>query len=137
MEEAICYCPEAGFAWCAVSWYPAVAKGVGTRAEAADAMDGDGGTDTKTAIEVHFTPSYMFFPIHNSRMQKWLYRHVFTEGIGLRQLIDYYFVLVKSEERRVKNLTALQRELKYLGLWKFAGAVMYVLHEALGYLRRK
>ena len=86
----------------------------------------------KTAIEVHFTPSYMFFPIHNSRMQKWLYRHVFTEGIGLRQLIDYYFVLVKSEERRVKNLTALQRELKYLGLRKFAGAVMYVLHEALG-----
>lgn len=123
----------------------------------------------KTAIEVHFTPSYMFCPIHNSRMQIWfgkvmdlqcsnvitlpdeygeitvpttnfnviyilshLYRHVFTEGIGLRQLIDYYFVLVKSEEGRVKNLTALQRELKYLGLWKFAGAVMYVLHEALG-----
>lgn len=128
----------------------------------------------KTAIEVHFTPSYMFFPIHNSRMQKWfgmvmdlqcsdvvtlpdgygeitvptmsfnviyilshLYRHVFTEGIGLRQLIDYYFVLVKSEEGRVKNLTALQRELKYLGLWKFAGAVMYVLHEALGVPKEK
>ena len=123
----------------------------------------------KTAIEVHFTPSYMFFPVHNRRMQKWfkevmdlqcsnvvtlpdgygeitmpttsfnviyilshLYRHVFTEGIGLRQLIDYYFVLVKSEERRVKNLTALQHELKYLGLWKFAKAVMYVLHETLG-----
>ena len=123
----------------------------------------------KTAIEVHFTPSYMFFPVHNRRMQKWfgkvmdlqcsnvvtlpdghgkitvptmnfnviyilshLYRHVFTEGIGLRQLIDYYFILVKSEGRRVKNLTALQRELKYFGLWKFAGAVMYVLHETLG-----
>ena len=25
----------------------------------------------KTAIEVHFTPSYMFFPVHNCRMQKW------------------------------------------------------------------
>lgn len=25
----------------------------------------------KTAIEVHFTPSYMFFPVHNRRMQKW------------------------------------------------------------------
>ena len=123
----------------------------------------------KTAIEVHFTPSYMFFAVHNRRMQNWfgrvmdlqcsnvvalpdgygeitvptmsfnviyilshLYRHVFTEGIGLRQLIDYYFVLVKSEERRVKNLTVLQRDLKYLGLWKFAGAVMYVLHETLG-----
>ena len=28
-------------------------------------------------------------------------------------------------------LVVAQRELKYLGLWKFAGAVMYVLHEAL------
>ena len=29
-------------------------------------------------------------------------------------------------------LVVVQRELKYLGLWKFARAVMYVLHEALG-----
>ena len=29
-------------------------------------------------------------------------------------------------------LDMVQRELKYLGLWKFAGAVMYVLHEVLG-----
>ena len=29
-------------------------------------------------------------------------------------------------------LDVVQRELKYLGLWKFAGAVMYVLHEVLG-----
>ena len=29
-------------------------------------------------------------------------------------------------------LDVVQRELKYLGLWKFARAVMYVLHEALG-----
>ena len=61
-----------------------------------------------------------------------LYHHYFYEGVGLRQIVDYYFVLVKSEERRVKNQTALQRELKYLGLWKFAGAVMYVLHVVLG-----
>ena len=66
-----------------------------------------------------------------------LYHHFFDEGIGMRQIIDYYFVLVKSEERRVKNQAALQRELKYLGLWKFAGAVMYVLHEALGLSEEK
>ncbi len=66
-----------------------------------------------------------------------LYHHFFDEGIGMRQIIDYYFVLVKSEERRVKNLTALQRELKHLGLWKFAGAVMYVLHETLGLSEEK
>ena len=29
-------------------------------------------------------------------------------------------------------LNVVQRELKYLGLWKFAGAVMFVLHEVLG-----
>ena len=34
-------------------------------------------------------------------------------------------------------LVVVQRELKYLGLWKFAGAVMYVLHEALGLSREK
>ena len=70
-----------------------------------------------------------------------LYHHFFDEGIGMRQMVDYYYVLVKSEDGRVKNCTAnegmanvtsLQRELKHLGLWKFAGAVMYVLHVVLG-----
>ena len=139
----------------------------------------------KTAIEVHFTPSYMFFPIHNSRMQKWfkevmgeqcnhrvslpdgygeihvpqvsfnviyilshLYRHIFTEGIGLRQLLDYYFVLVKwhTDLTNLTNsnnslpqmtqintdLDALRHKLKYLGLWKFAQAVMFVMKEVFG-----
>ena len=139
----------------------------------------------KTAIEVHFTPSYMFFPVHNSRMQKWfkevmgeqcnhrvslpdgygeihvpqvsfnviyilshLHRHIFTEGIGLRQLLDYTFVLLKwhtdltnltDSNKSLPQMTlintdldALRHKLKYLGLWKFAGAVMYVLHEVFG-----
>ena len=34
-------------------------------------------------------------------------------------------------------LDVVQRELKYLGLWKFAGTVMYVLHEALGLSEEK
>ena len=34
-------------------------------------------------------------------------------------------------------LVVVQRELKYLGLWKFAGAVMYVLHEVLGLAEEK
>ena len=34
-------------------------------------------------------------------------------------------------------LVVVQRELKYLGLWKFAGAVMFVLHEVLGISEEK
>ena len=143
-----------------------------------------------------------------------LYHHFFNEGIGMRQIIDYYYVVCDfykvyqnssktypssltlkggststpspssseggdvtalrcSEPLRSKDggpskvspgcagwdrldgsgdmtsdasassasttdssastaLDVVQRELKYLGLWKFAGSVMYVLHEILG-----
>lgn len=59
-----------------------------------------------------------------------LYHHFFDEGIGMRQIIDYYYVMNNDELLVIRD--TLQRELKYLGLWKFAGAVMYVLHEVLG-----
>ena len=140
-----------------------------------------------------------------------LYHHFFDEGIGMRQIIDYYHVVCDfykvyqnsskitpslftikegstshpdpltlrgeggnrptrcSEPLRSKDggaskpspncagwdrlsiegdnsagsatavtssastaLDVVQRELKHLGLWKFAGAVMFVLHEVLG-----
>ena len=145
-----------------------------------------------------------------------LYHHFFDEGIGMRQIIDYYYVVCDfykvyqnsskitpslftikegstsypapltlrgeggnrptrcSEPLRSKDggpskvspdcagwdrlsieednsvgsatavtssastaLDVVQRELKYLGLWKFARAVMYVLHEALGLSEEK
>ena len=71
-----------------------------------------------------------------------LYHHFFDEGIGMRQIIDYYYVvisdylLVINDESLVIRDT-LQRELKHLGLWKFAGAVMYVQHETLGLSEEK
>ena len=135
-----------------------------------------------------------------------LYHHFFDEGIGMRQIIDYFLVVCDfykvyqksskitpslftlkegstfspspsssgsgdvaapsrcSEPLRSKDggpskvspdcagwdrlaieednsavtssastaLVVVQRELKYLGLWNFAGAVMFVLHEVLG-----
>ena len=72
-----------------------------------------------------------------------IYNHLFQEGIGLRQIVDYYFVIEKWYMERtestflstvglqVTDKAALQDELKHLGLWDFAGAMMYVLHEAL------
>ena len=59
-----------------------------------------------------------------------LYHHFFDEGIGMRQIIDYYYVVNNDGLLAIKD--TLQKELKHLGLWKFAMAVMYVLHEALG-----
>lgn len=64
-----------------------------------------------------------------------LYHHFFDEGIGMRQIIDYYYVVNNDELLVIRD--TLQRELKYLGLWKFAKAVMYVLHEALGLSEKK
>ena len=64
-----------------------------------------------------------------------LYHHFFDEGIGMRQIIDYYYVVNNNELLVIRD--TLQRELKYLGLWKFARAVMYVLHEALGISEEK
>ena len=63
-----------------------------------------------------------------------IYNHLFQEGIGLRQIVDYYFVIEKwhTDLTDSTDLDALRLELKHLGLWQFAGAVMYVLHEVLG-----
>ena len=59
-----------------------------------------------------------------------IYRHLFDEGIGLRQLLDYHFVLRQpcSEAEREEAVRCLER----LHLKRFAGAVMYVLQTVFG-----
>ena len=58
-----------------------------------------------------------------------IYAHLMNEGIGLRQLLDYYFVLLHAD---IKDFTELQRNLKHFGLWKFAEAIMYIMQEVFG-----
>lgn len=53
--------------------------------------------------------------------------HFFDEGIGLRQLMDYYFLIRNQELADKKN--ELQELLRRFGLLGFAKAVMYVMHE--------
>lgn len=53
-----------------------------------------------------------------------IYMHFLYEGIGMRQMIDYYFA-VKSLSNADKD--AAYSEIKHIGLEKMAGAVMYVL----------
>ena len=108
-------------------------------------------------VEVHFTPSWMFCPWHNNRLQKFferewsnrvltekgfyvpstdfnlvyilihIYRHIFDEGVGLRQLLDYYFVLKNStEEQRLKAYAFLQT----IGMNRLTKGVMWIMQEA-------
>ena len=77
-----------------------------------------------------------------------LYRHVFEGGVGLRQLMDYYFALrvwhndvmerkdLQSQGMWCEGLGSpvMSKEevmavLRSFGMKKFASAVMYVLHE--------
>ena len=60
--------------------------------------------------------------------------HFFDEGLGLRQVMDYYYLL-----RSLTPCSSLRGEgsdyrqvLKQLNLYRFAGAVMYVLREVFG-----
>lgn len=109
-------------------------------------------------IEVHFTPSWMKSPIHNRRLQKFfdaewnnrlkiedgfyipslrmnviyqlvhIYRHLFNEGIGLRQFLDYYFVLLSFDNNQSKyDRREVLSVITSLGMSKFASAAMYVL----------
>jgi hypothetical protein len=54
--------------------------------------------------------------------------HFFEEGIGLRQIIDMYYLLKKSSFDRLK----MANELVNLGMGRFSRAVMWVLHQKLG-----
>ena len=55
-----------------------------------------------------------------------MYNHLIHEGIGLRQMVDYYYLLRTTDNRSVLDT------LRHLGLYRFAGAVMWVLKEKLG-----
>ena len=59
-----------------------------------------------------------------------IYRHLFGSGIGLRQLLDYYYVLQKgcTQDEKAETIETL----KQLHMLKFAGAVMYVLEQVFG-----
>ena len=79
-----------------------------------------------------------------------IYHHVIQSGLGLRQIIDYYYLLkshTEITERRpmvgeghtdstddtdFRPMAEMEGVLKHLGLMEIAGAVMWVLKEVLG-----
>ena len=63
-----------------------------------------------------------------------LMHHFFDEGIGLRHLVDYYYLLKTfhaGNPSRLSYTSSWEKVLQELGLRKFAGAVMWGLREVL------
>jgi hypothetical protein len=115
---------------------------------------------TDTVIEVHTTPSVLFCPTDNRRLQHFyqlhspevlqhhltlpdgevcvptplvnlvfqlthIYRHLFYEGIGLRQLMDYYLLLRTTEAQSCRDEACAV--IRSLHMERFCRAVMWVL----------
>lgn len=69
--------------------------------------------------ESSFNAIYQLIHVHN---------HLFDEGIGLRQILDYYYVLkaLHKDHGKEKDKEIMQT-LDSFGMQKFASAMMYVL----------
>ena len=61
-----------------------------------------------------------------------IYRHLIDEGVGLRQVIDYFFLLIAWNKKHTNSKDDTMRIVSWLGMKKFAGALMYVLHKVCG-----
>ena len=62
-----------------------------------------------------------------------IYRHMIDEGVGLRQVIDYYWLLRRFNDERLVDIdkATLMEFVSWLGMRHFSGALMYVLKELL------
>ena len=119
-----------------------------------------------TEVEVHYRVEVLLSLWKNRKLQRWfkeheellfsqngdlitptiefnrfyillhIYRHFLYEGVGLRQLLDYYFVLRRPTPdpslKGGESQTELAKLLKTFGMWKFARGVMWVLQEVFG-----
>ncbi len=70
-------------------------------------------------------PTYEFNTVYQLSH---IYSHLLREGVGLRHIVDYYYLMCSGKEKPRIG----QRELRHLGIHKIAGAVSWVLHEILG-----
>ena len=106
-------------------------------------------------IEVHIWPSFLSSPLRNWRLHKFCnqhrptleatmpslafdrvfillhcYRHICGHGVGLRQIMDYYYVLRQGfTEEESKDAVYW---IKQLGMVRFTRGLMWVLREYFG-----
>ena len=120
----------------------------------------------KTPVEVHFVPSFAINPFTDYKMRRFwaehsdcitqtadgfnvpvdgfnlifqmshIFRHVLLEGIGFRQLIDYYFVLKSFHDHsflehkgKLSDTRTVIKEIDALGMKRVTSAVMWIMKE--------
>lgn len=108
-------------------------------------------------VELHPIPLEFRCPFYNYRLKKWfeknsnstmydatgiltmskefnivyllahMFHHVLYEGIGLRQFVDYYFLLKSIQDNQKREKAII--EIEALGMGKFMRAVMYIMNQ--------
>lgn len=114
-----------------------------------------------TEVEMHYRVEVLLNLRKNRRLQKWfkennallysktsgittpttlfnvfyillhIYRHFLYEGVGMRQIVDYYFVL-KDKACGTFKTSYTRDAVSEFGIEKFAKGLMWVMREALG-----
>ena len=108
-------------------------------------------------VEVHFHPAKMYNPFLNARLQRYLtkhspihhgqalavpgtrfnavycmahmFHHYLEGGLGMRQMMDYYYILLKLDPtKRIQVMRVLRR----LGMGRFTAAMMDALRFIFG-----
>ncbi|MBQ9231462.1 MAG: nucleotidyltransferase family protein, partial [Prevotella sp.] len=121
-----------------------------------------------TLVELHYRIEYFYNPFKNLKFQQFLrnnkehlfyaesafvapsltmnlfyallhiYNHVLSSRIGLKQVIDYYFLLMNAngEFGCFNNGETVLNVLRQFGLERFTGGMMWLLHEVTGIERK-
>lgn len=58
--------------------------------------------------------------------------HLFDEGVGLRHLVDYFYVLKNLKDASLAEKEQIRMAWKQLGMTRLAAAIMWIEHEILG-----
>lgn len=116
-----------------------------------------------TTIEVHYRVEVLLNLWKNRKLQKWfkehetliysknngfttpttifnvfyillhIYRHFLYEGVGFKQIVDYYFVVKNLDDNHNDNSVVVALDaVQEFGMEKFAKGLMWVMQEALG-----
>lgn len=114
-----------------------------------------------TEVEMHYRVEVLLNLWKNRRLQRWfrgndallfldnnglttpatlfnvfyillhIYRHFLYEGVGFRQIVDYYFVLKAANKENLDVSDSLEA-VSHFGMERFAKGLMWVMHESLG-----